>query len=623
MNEKRETVRISIPFWGLSYCDKVLKITLPALLAPGNIPALAEDFDVEVSLVTEERLFDFVAQSRSVGLLKQYATVRFVALDDLLTGTPGDYGPVLSFALVRGYADLGEKMLDTWLMFVTADFILADGSYRTAARLMKAGHQVIHSPSFRAVSEEAMPALISRINPETGVLAVPPREMVDLALRHKHITVRARTVNQKLCHQWRMDQFYWYVDERTLIGYQWPIALVALKPERVVLEPKLMFDFGFIPDICPTAKKYYISDSDDFFIIEPQARMSGKDLVRIGWISQQKIAADLSRWTTAEHRECGQQMHIFHSADLPDDMDEIVKESQSYIADVVKLLGPAIPYDDHPLFREWWKGVTERIKQKSNRDESAPQSSHSKLTISGVLSLLRRFVYLPLLGGVANVRRTHPLWIDLINVNRAVQEARSKGKSIAWILPSESPFRSVAHGDESIVDLSSLKLEDVPLPLVMKDRIYDLVIVDMPIDSVGMLQQAYNRLRDAVFDGAMILVRISNGQGLYISESDLDFCEKSMPDRDLSDVEFYGTRVTTSILKIYQSVADLLFAFPRPRVILIGFIVIVLMPFSLISNSYAWRIRRLYHPRWSTMVLRFIVKKRRKPADEAVIESVT
>jgi len=25
--------------------------------------------------------------------------------------------------------------------------------------------------------------------------------------------------------------FYWYVDEETLVGYQWPVALVAIKPE--------------------------------------------------------------------------------------------------------------------------------------------------------------------------------------------------------------------------------------------------------------------------------------------------------------------------------------------------------------------------------------------------------
>ena len=92
---------------------------------------------------------------------------------------------------------------------------------------------MIHAPSFRVVLEEVWPKLEARVDAENAVLAMTPREMVKLALDHKHLTVKARTVNQRLYHQWCMDQFYWYVDEDTLIGYQWPVALVAIKPERV------------------------------------------------------------------------------------------------------------------------------------------------------------------------------------------------------------------------------------------------------------------------------------------------------------------------------------------------------------------------------------------------------
>src|SRR5262249_37673789 len=148
----------------------------------------------------------------------------------------------------------------------------------------------IHAPSFRVVLEEVTPVLRSRVNPATASLTVSPREMVKLALTHKHLTVRARTVNQRLCHQWRMDQFYWYVDEDTLIGYQWPVALVAIKPERVLTEPVLVWDYGFIPEASPNLNRHFIADSDDFFMIEIQKRGTGADLVRLGGISVDAIA---------------------------------------------------------------------------------------------------------------------------------------------------------------------------------------------------------------------------------------------------------------------------------------------------------------------------------------------
>ncbi len=202
----------------------------------------------------------------------------------------------------------------------------------TLGELMRAGHRVIHSPSFRVVLEEVWPALEARVDPANAVLAVPPREMVKLALDHKHLTVKARTVNQQLYHQWCMDQFYWYVDEETLIGYQWPVALVAIKPERVLNEPTLVWDFGYIPDAAPNLPRYFIRDSDDFFMLEPQSRLTGEELVRPGWITVDEIVKFLNDWTTKEQRECGQQVLILHAGDLPPDIDSVVQESRHYMS---------------------------------------------------------------------------------------------------------------------------------------------------------------------------------------------------------------------------------------------------------------------------------------------------
>ena len=56
----REKARLIIPCWGVNYLHKLLNVTIPALLAPGNLPALIELFDVEVVLVTSEFLFPSV-----------------------------------------------------------------------------------------------------------------------------------------------------------------------------------------------------------------------------------------------------------------------------------------------------------------------------------------------------------------------------------------------------------------------------------------------------------------------------------------------------------------------------------------------------------------------------------
>ena len=59
----KESARLIIPLWGEAYASKLVTMTLPALLAPGNLPALAEMFDVELVLVTETKLYDRIRQA--------------------------------------------------------------------------------------------------------------------------------------------------------------------------------------------------------------------------------------------------------------------------------------------------------------------------------------------------------------------------------------------------------------------------------------------------------------------------------------------------------------------------------------------------------------------------------
>jgi len=599
-------VRVSLPFWGGAYAKTAMTVTVPAMLAPGNLPALAEEFDVEVALVTESKLFPYVTSSPSYQKLVQYADVRLISLDDLLTGRAGDYGPVLSFALVRGYADLGERMLDTYLMFLTADFVLADGSWRTAARLMKQGKRIIHSPSFRAVQEEVMPALMSRIDPETNALAVPPREMVGMALAHKHITVRARIINQKAIHQWRMDQFYWYVDENTLIGYQWPIALVALWPERVVTVPKLMFDYGFIPDICPSGDNTYITDSDQFFMIEPQSRGTGHDLVRLGWIDKEAIAADLNRWTTAEHRACGQQMHVFHSADIPASLPAIAAESKTYMEDLVRRLAPPNPYDNHPLFAEWWHNVLIRQglavaqsnspgKGSCEMPDNNPHTSVRTRLLDIAIKRILRPAYNVIFGGGGTLRPFHPLWLEYRTVIDRINASRGNGEKLLLVtrdIDTHVPLVGLADGAITPAQL----LAGGPLECSPGNDTFDLAVILMDLDEIHGLRDLFRATRGLVRTNGTILVRVLNTYGRPVAPDDMGVCD-SLPDLDICDVDYYASYGIRPLRSWYWKAARLQTS-ARRRLLAIAGILALTMPFNVLLNQLARNSSKRYKPRW-------------------------
>lgn len=609
-----QRIRLTLPFWGAVYAQRVVQLTLPALLAPDNVPALAEEFKVEVSLVTEQSLFDFVSGSKAVQRLKEYADVRLVPLDDLLTGVAGDYGPVLTFALIRGFEDLGERMLDYYLMFLNADFIVANGSYRHLAKLMKEGHRVIHCPSFRGIYEEVVPVMADRLDAANAVLSMRPREMVALALKSKHVTVKARTVNQKLSHQWRMDQFYWYVDEQTLIGYQWPVALVALKPERVVTRPKLMFDYGFIPDICPTAQKYYISDSDDFFMLEPQRRATGADLVRLGWIDSDLIASDLSLWTTKEHRECGQQMHVFHSGNRPSGLEGTIEESKRFMSDLVRRLGPPNPHVDHPLFKSWWDGVVRRMDER-RRGMASPSPLESRVgfrpSISAVYRRFVRSVYRGLFGGLPRLYPDHPLWLETHLLYGIFQRERESGARILWVSQgAEMPLNRLSEIAAAWISLPDMLLHSRQEQGPLSDQVYDVCIFELTVMECSVFRRLYEIARARMRDGGRIYLSLASTQWRTVDEADVEFCDVVLPDTDQSDLQF----IHSGFVKLLRDSYHRYIRWDLPsllRPLVVGALLVGLAPVTFLANRRAARkVSPKFQKGWLQMLAQFKVKER-------------
>ena len=124
----RQNVRLVAYAWGRHYVDDFLDFALSAALAPGNLPALAAVFECTAVIVTEEKLFDYVRAHPTIKKLKQICQIELVPLDDLVSD-PWQYGMTLAYALFRGFEDLGPAMTDTYILFLNADFILADRCY--------------------------------------------------------------------------------------------------------------------------------------------------------------------------------------------------------------------------------------------------------------------------------------------------------------------------------------------------------------------------------------------------------------------------------------------------------------------------------------------------------------
>ncbi len=616
-----ESARLIIPVWGERYADKVLSTTLPAVLAPGNLPELCRTFAVELVIVTESRLFDLFRRAPSFAAVGRICAAQLVPLDDVLTDIATDYGITLTHALFRGFADLGARMTETYLLFLNADFIVCDGALGYLGRLMQEGKRVIHAPSFRVAAEDVLPRLEGLVDPTSCTLRLEPRRMVKLALAHKHPTVKARTVNQQLCHQSWMDQFYWYVDEDTLIGYQAPIALVAVRPERVVTKPVLVWDFGFLPEAAPTARRHFITDSDEFFMIELQSRDTGRDMIRIGWTSYAQVARDLSMYLTREQRESIKQMLKIHAADLPPDIDAVIEQARAYMAEVDRRLS-ATPasHVDHPLLGRWFRETTarRRVTVDPTPLPSLPSQNQSEPDAGTAAGFRRRALAKPLLGALRSIYRStfgspprvnrfHPLWADMSPIARAVTAWGAAGQqNILWISSTPSLLHSRLGGKR--VDPAKVLGGDFG-EAIERAAPYDACICDLTLRELLKIDRLYANVRPLVKDGGHILVYVAK-RGKVFEGANLVLQELAFPSVDVSQIHFWGDAVTWFLATLYLRASRSLQSLPVLHALIVSITLLLLAPIVRLANARAARRdSTIFRSTWTILTMQFTVRR--------------
>lgn len=608
-----QSARLIIPVWGEAYVGKVLSITLPAMLASGNLPALSGMFDVELVIITEARLFEMVRSSHCFRAAERICRTRLVPLDDLLTGVFTDYGMVLTYALFRGFADLGSRVTETYLLPFIADFVVSDGSLRHLGTLMRQGVRVIHAPSFRVVAENVDPQLQALVDRRSCVLSVAPRALAKLALTNEHPTVKARTINQRLYHLEWMDQFYWYVDDDTLIGYQSPPALVAVKPERFVSQPVNFWDYGFLPEAAPTAEPHLIGDSDDFFMIEPQSRNTGQEMTRIGWMPLDELARTESLRSTKEHRRLGEQLIKIHAADLPDGIGTVIEESRAFMAELQQRLSPTpAPHIGHPLLGGWFAEASLRrhgseaaVASPSAGEVSGGASSPGGTaprarSLASATKALQR-LYCKMFGAPPKVNKFHPLWTEVSPVTRKMARWQPSSRAnVLWI--NSGNWRLLANHDNSGTQASGKRGP------FFKKAPYDLCVCELALKEMSELDRLYAALRPLMKDGGYVIFRTLKVGGVFDGcELFLSCCE--FPDLDVSQINFHGAAIIAPLRALYVRAMRPVATRPVARGAILCAL-IVLAPLVWLAN--AWAARRdpsIFRTTWTSLTVEFTVKR--------------
>src|SRR5262245_30969909 len=378
---KRPT-RIITYAWGENYLRELLSLTLPALLAPGNLPSVAALVPCELIILTEERFFATVNTHTSTIKAKQFCPVRLIGLDDLIT-VSDKYGMALTHALHRGFSDLGQSMTESWQIFLNADFILADGSLRNLLRRLACGERLVASPSYCVDSTAVVAELHRRVDQKTSTLCIPPRELAALAIRYRHNTIRGKTVNERPFNIRHMDQFYWLVDDSTLLGHQMPIAIIGMRPERYLSEVNAYWDYGLMREFCPETEVCVLGDSDEFLMIELRAKEVAEDQIAPAWPEPVQIAERMMVFLTRYQREFARHPLTLHAGELTPAVGDARERLRVYVDDVLSYLPAFLPsHIHHPQWDYHLPGFIEaRHKFLSDRLGSLTETTEAPASL--------------------------------------------------------------------------------------------------------------------------------------------------------------------------------------------------------------------------------------------------
>src|SRR5262245_42294346 len=104
-------VKVVMPVWGLRYTRQFLEFCLPTLLAPGNVPALAQALPCTFIVMTSLRDEPLIREHPAWRQLAEICRVEVQLIDDLITD--GNHSTTITLAYECECRESRTKMIDT------------------------------------------------------------------------------------------------------------------------------------------------------------------------------------------------------------------------------------------------------------------------------------------------------------------------------------------------------------------------------------------------------------------------------------------------------------------------------------------------------------------------------
>ncbi|MEQ9560269.1 MAG: hypothetical protein RIG67_31210 [Rhodospirillales bacterium] len=268
MTERRK-LRLCIVVWGAEFIATLKELCLPALLAPGNLPACGELADVSVTIITSAEDRHLLDASPVIDRLAEHCAVEIIPL--LTTEEIVSLGKYPAMRLGHKHFITSAFAEGAVTCFVGPDNLYADGSLSRCLRLILDGKSVIMFPGLRGRLEEARQAFRGHADSDGTVLSIPSRTLVSYLSAHPHAITRVLFSDSPDNAAWP-QAVYWRAGQKSIasksVGYS-PAMFDLMKADPLVQKCHTTLD-NLVPDDggFDLADFHYMADTDEACFIE-------------------------------------------------------------------------------------------------------------------------------------------------------------------------------------------------------------------------------------------------------------------------------------------------------------------------------------------------------------------
>ena len=331
---KKRPAKVITAVWGNDYLKTYLAVSLPSLISPSNIPALAEYFDLEIDLIVEQSGEEMIKNSKIFEHLEKICSVNFVLFASSVDADKYVQTEKIQQASIE---DAVKRQIP--FLILSPDVIFSDGTFLNIGELSRAGTRVVSMCSIRLNKQQFLRRLDDTAPWLGSRLILSGRELAALALKCLHPFTKTLFFNASTPTTWCHDVF-WQVDPQYVIARGFHLVPIFIDAEQFPNSVGATFDIVYPLMSNSDLQKYHVvQDTDLGMMCELSVGTAMADSPRLPKaMTAGSIAEFAERNANEVHLNNFRWPIRIHSRPLGND-DYFVDPSKSVVTEVMSLVG--------------------------------------------------------------------------------------------------------------------------------------------------------------------------------------------------------------------------------------------------------------------------------------------